>query len=121
MKKGIVIALLLVVAVTGCKSNVTVEEDSVSTESSEEASVERESEEEAPVERESEEKAPEESYLEYLTSLQIHDTEAIPKALSEYQSQIKGNLTQEQKDEIFRYFESFFYLVQESVHNYIIQ
>ena len=121
MKKGIVIALLLVVAVTGCKSNVTVEEDSVSTESSEEASVERESEEEAPVERESEEKAPEESYLEYLTSLQIHDTEAIPKALSEYQSQIKGNLTQEQKDEIFRYFESFFYLVQESVQEIILQ
>lgn len=66
-------------------------------------------------------KTPEESYLEYLTSLQIHSVDAIPNALSAYQEQITGDITQEQKDRIFRYFESFFYLVQESIREIIVQ
>lgn len=133
--RNIIVVMSVVALITGCGSKSTEvpqqskEDQSVTNNDIQESETKADTEavpeeikETLPeTEAVQEEMAPEEGYKEYLSMLQVHSADAIPKALSKYQSLVAKTTTQEQKDQMFRYFESFFYMVQGSIQEMILQ
>jgi hypothetical protein len=60
------------------------------------------------------------AYVSFLSALTVHDTEAITKAYDEWERLVQSSDDTQTNDALFRYFESFFHLVQTSIDDTVI-
>ncbi len=61
-----------------------------------------------------------ETYVSFLSTLTVHDSTSIPKALTEFTRLSKASKDPLVSDSLFRYFESYFHLVQTSMASTIL-